>query len=269
MDEEFKEDGIEWDGRGYFGCPDLPPGVRPEDVEADPWLRWAHIFQALKAGDWGPAEALLDLYRAAPTPIFEEVCYLLLGDAGSSAMLDRVARILEGTNSLEVALDFSDAVRTRGLLADVPLLLGVHERFAESDAAMFAIHISALLEPRPGPLASPEDFASPAAYRAAVLARCADRADKFGTDRIPVLHGERFGVVRLAERILRALPERHFPMHLRRRFEASTGIDCSAFYRDGVVQPGDAARIVERFLDSHDSERYEDGARYFFGHRVP
>jgi hypothetical protein len=55
----------------------------------------------------------------------------------------------------------------------------------------------------------------------------------------------------------------------RRRFEASTGIDCSGFYKDRNFQPLTAAAILEDFLESPEVARYEEGVRYFFGHRIP
>ncbi|NJK31974.1 MAG: hypothetical protein HC927_05885 [Deltaproteobacteria bacterium] len=55
----------------------------------------------------------------------------------------------------------------------------------------------------------------------------------------------------------------------RRRFEASTGIDCSEFYSDGEFFPLVAAARLEAWIDSPEADRYEPGVRYFFGHRIP
>ena len=51
--------------------------------------------------------------------------------------------------------------------------------------------------------------------------------------------------------------------------EASTGIDCSGFYQEEKPQPLTAAAIIEDFLESSESQHYEKGVRYFFGHRIP
>ena len=46
--------------------------------------------------------------------------------------------------------------------------------------------------------------------------------------------------------------------------------DWRGFYgKAGKLQPLSAAAIVEEFLESRESEKYEDGVRYFFGHRIP
>ncbi|WP_224367643.1 hypothetical protein [Hyalangium versicolor] len=270
MTSEFEEQGIDWQGKGYFGCPEPVAGVAPDELSADPWLRWAAIQAAARKGDFAPTAHLVRIYDEAPSPILEGLCGTLLGDAAPSSIINDVALMLDATDSFEATLDFSDVVQSRGLLADVPLLLRAYKQVAEfEDAAILPIHLSWLLEPKPGPLSRPDSFASLKEYLDAVTRRYHERTEKFGTDRVLLLRGERFGVVRLAERLLLELRGQQFPFTLRRKFEASTGIDCSAFYRDRVIQPGDAAKIVERFLESHESERYQDGARYFFGHAVP
>ncbi|QRK11042.1 hypothetical protein JQX13_13790 [Archangium violaceum] len=111
------------------------------------------------------------------------------------------------------------------------------------------------------------------AYEDRVLERYEELKRKFGTDQVILLHGERFSVVSVARRLLRSLNgsdfERAKRPFYRRRFEASTGIDCSPFYKDGEFQPLTAAAILEDFLESPEAARYEEGVRYFFGHRIP
>ncbi|WP_437767844.1 hypothetical protein WME77_12770 [Sorangium sp. So ce764] len=271
MSDDFQKRGIQWFGRGYFGSPEPRADVTPEAAEEDPWQLWLTTLQAAKKGDFGPTARLLGLYERADTVIFESVCAQLLGDAGTSDAVDEAARMLEATDSFELTLSLSDVLRSRGRLSDVPIILGAYEKIAQfEDAAIVPIYLSSLLEFKPGPLCNPAKFASLAAYREAVMKRHAERADKFGTDRVLLLGGERFGVVRLAERILWEMSEaEYFPVLHRRKLEASTGIDCTGFYRDEIVQPRAAVEIVEGFLQSHASERYEDGVQYFFGHRVP
>ncbi|MEZ4271726.1 MAG: hypothetical protein R3C68_09935 [Myxococcota bacterium] len=55
----------------------------------------------------------------------------------------------------------------------------------------------------------------------------------------------------------------------RHKFEVATGIDCSEMFYERMPQPLVAAKIVEEFLESPDVDKYEDGVRYFFGHRIP
>ncbi|NVB40421.1 hypothetical protein G6O69_21455 [Pseudenhygromyxa sp. WMMC2535] len=78
----------------------------------------------------------------------------------------------------------------------------------------------------------------------------------------------------MAERLiaLSTAKYKYLPSWVRRRFEAATGIDCRAMFDPKVKgrwRPLQAAAIAERFLASPEAERYEDGVRYFFGHRIP
>lgn len=59
------------------------------------------------------------------------------------------------------------------------------------------------------------------------------------------------------------------PWWLRRRFEAMTGIDCGSFYEDEEFQPLTGAALLEDFRDSGGLAQFDEGVRYFFGHRVP
>lgn len=53
-------------------------------------------------------------------------------------------------------------------------------------------------------------------------------------------------------------------------FEASTGVDCSAFFdQDNTLQYLPATAIMETFLESDGRKRFQPGQRYFFGHRIP
>ena len=41
------------------------------------------------------------------------------------------------------------------------------------------------------------------------------------------------------------------------------------YKKEGVIQPLATAAILEEFLESPEAAKYEDGVRYFFGHRIP
>jgi hypothetical protein len=90
-----------------------------------------------------------------------------------------------------------------------------------------------------------------------------------------VFQGRPLDIGKLAEDMLDILRSRarrfELPAFatLRHRFEASTGIDCRAFYKNDDVQPLAAAEILERFLESGAAARFVPGKRYFFGHEVP
>ncbi len=100
-----------------------------------------------------------------------------------------------------------------------------------------------------------------------------DLINQFKSENTPVLHGQQFSVRGLALRLQNHLRGSEindvYVARDRHRFESATGIDCRKFFNKGSVKVMAAAAIVEEFLESPESEKYEDGVRYFFGHRIP
>jgi hypothetical protein len=271
MAKEFSQTGIEWTGRGYFGCPAPPPGAfnRP-DLADDPWQYWAVALEQAKRGDFGLLPRLIDFREREVHPILNRLCTLLLGDAGTPPCFDRILRTIESGNNYEVTIDFANSVCTRGRLADVPPLVRAFESIAEiKDAAIIPVLISDVLEGDDRALSDADKFVSFNDYRDAVMARYNQVAETVGSDRALVFGGEQFGVARLAQKILDRIQKPYVRPMLRRRFEAATGIDCTAFYHEGTFQPLSASAILEEFLESPAAAAFEDGVRYFFGHPVP
>ncbi len=90
-----------------------------------------------------------------------------------------------------------------------------------------------------------------------------------------ILGGAPFSVVGLAKRMLahaKAGEDSSRTNFERMLFEANTGISCREFFtNDEEVQfrPLAASAILEDFLADPWRDHFEDGVRYFFGHRVP
>ncbi|WP_116120750.1 hypothetical protein [Archangium gephyra] len=231
------------------------------------------MLEAAKRGEFSRLSSLMDLYWQTKDHVFRQLCSILLGDAGLDDCLSKIEGYLKSPGQpiySDNALNFCRIIAARGRLSDVPLLLNAFlQRASVRDMDMVCLYISRLLEPEIGRLAEPSEFPSLEEYAASVMRRYSELAERFKTLDVFVYGGERFGVVRLAEKILVELREPWFSMDLRAKFEASTGIDCSRFYQSGVLQPLTAAAIVEQFLESPDSAHYEDGVRYFFKHRLP
>jgi hypothetical protein len=167
-------------------------------------------------------------------------------------------------------LDYCSALHYRGKLADVPGILRAYERIAEfPDSDIVPVWLSNLLEPEDGVVSvqvRPDDLPD---YLKTVSDRYNELAAELGTDQVIVFRGARFGVVPLAQYVLRRIQHPYVRDELRHRFEASTGIDCTGFYRNGDLRPLAAAVILEDFLASPAADAFEPGVRYFFGHRIP
>ncbi len=275
MEDKAENPGIDRLVRGYFGIPAPPPGaVFPVNPKADPWQALAIAVQEAKTGNFTHLPRVLDLYDPSGDYRFNYHCIIFIGDAGTGSCFERIIAELEhqaDPDDYEVGINYSRALTSRGLLADIPLLVKAYHRhaFFRDAAEIIPSFISSLLEPEPGPLSDPTEFARRPLYKAAVLARYQELSEAFGGDQVLVIKGERFGVVSMAERMIELLHKPYFSPNLRRKFEATTGIDCSAFYKKEVLQPLAAAAIVEEFLESPEAAKFEEGVRYFFGHRIP
>ncbi len=107
-------------------------------------------------------------------------------------------------------------------------------------------------------------------YLGLVMHRHEALCSQHGGGDLLIFNGEPSGVRYFAHRLAHDIgPARRAEADLRRRFEASTGIDCHDMFVDKVFQPLAAARLAESFLNSEQAATYQDGVRYFFGHRIP
>jgi hypothetical protein len=263
----------EWEGAGYFAYPAPPAdGALSESaLSAAPALLWLAALSAAKQGDFSLIPRLVPICADDSEPILSTLASDLTGDAGTDSVIDSVAeRLQRADDNYEAVLGFCSVLDARGLLADVLTLLNAFEAIQEvGDAAIISVYLSNCLEEEPGPLSEYYKFESFGAYRQAIERRYQELVEQFGTDRILLLGAQPFGVLPLARKILTRARKPYFPMQLRRRFEASTGIDCSSFYDEGEFQPLRVAALVETFLEDPGSARFRDGQRYFFGHPIP
>lgn len=264
---------VDWEDRGYFaygmGVAATAASRRADLLpQADDHIRWQLALAKAKRGDFSGIPALIELAAGDTHPTNRRLCAELLGDAGPASAVDAIAgRLSSGEPSFELTLAWSSVLMRRGRLSDVPIVLAAFEQVAEiRDADILAVHISECLESGYD-LADPQDHRSFAHYRHAVLARCAELADRYGSDEVLLDAGERLSVNGLARRTLERLREPYFPCELRRRFECATGIDCSSFYNRRTFNPMAATALLEDFLKG--ATAHEDGVRCFFGHRIP
>jgi len=264
-----------WKGLGYFVPATLSddPDLKKEE-SASLWLESQEILAQAKVGNFGRVERLLDIHAETKSFLLRWACAQILGDVGTPSCFKRMMRELNGALDPDMAGNFCHAFEAWGGLSAVPAILQSYDRyfgFQKMDA--LPLLLSTIIEPQWGALTERPAEDEVVAYEERVMAQYEALKQKFGTDQVILLHGERFGVVSLARRMRRSLGDGDFegamqPFY-RRRFEASTGIDCSSFYKDRNFQPLTAAAILEDFLESPEAARYEEGVRYFFGHRIP
>lgn len=233
---------------------------------------------ACRAGDFSGTVELLELMEPRTDDMLSRACGLLLGDAGTSLAIRQVADFVRARFAaldpfgLDNALAIADALSTDGNLNFVTDILETLEwNLASDDSLIIALHLSRMLEPRWGLIAEkPTEQDDFRAYRELVSENVDTFRNKFGAT-ARIFMAQPSNPYTTARLIIGHQGSTDFEeaaqVQLRRRFEAETGIDCTAFFSEGLFQPLHAATITESFLQ--DNKPYEAGAKYFFGHRVP
>lgn len=89
----------------------------------------------------------------------------------------------------------------------------------------------------------------------------------------PLYEGQVLDIVRTAKTLYKRLTAKDDSKDRIYRekmlFEASTGVDCSAFFdKDNTLQYLPATAIIETFLEREDLDRFQPGQRYFFGNPI-
>jgi hypothetical protein len=264
MAEAKYEFWIEAQGKGFFGCPSVGPDVRlPKSYHDNPGLVCAHALDRAKKGDFTPTTTILNLYGTTGRPIVDSMVLGLIAYAGPTSCFLNVVDVVKRTADLSKVLDFCGVMAERGELAYIPIFLDKYlSNQSHRDAEYLIDYIGDLM-------GAAFDTFDPEDYKETVLTAYRQLIATLGSEKVLVFRGERYGVVRLARYLLNAVKEPYFRSSFRRSFEAATGIDCSSWYQDGKLLPLAATATLEEFLESPDAAKYEDGVRYFFGHRIP
>lgn len=261
----------DWRSKGYFHCPAPAPNTRPPVTPlADPWQWWQFACHRAKNGQFDLVPGLLEICQDPEDAIQAHMSATLLGDAGANKAFEPLIPLLRTTDNTELAVKLCLSLTLRGRLADVPVLLDALVDIGMDEGGdTIASGIARLLEADGMANSDPAAFTSFGDYCEAVMNRHQELIDQLGGDQVFVFRGEPVGVVSTARRLLEMVREPKLPLDLSRKFVVSTGIDCASWYEDGRLKSLIAADALEAFLESPDAAKYEDGVRYFFGHRVP
>jgi hypothetical protein len=170
--------------------------------------------------------------------------------------------------------DLASTFALSGLLWTIPVMLEIYQRTPdEDDAKAIPLLMSQVLEPRFSQFSSRDLNVTISDYRKIVLEKYNGLLEQFKSENTPLYCGELFGVKSLALRLRNGLSSSAihaaYVARDRHRFEAATGIDCRNFFQGYSLKVLAATAIVEEFIESRESEKYEEGVRYFFGHRIP
>jgi hypothetical protein len=296
---QFIKDGtFSWGALDYHYREGPQAGLdAPEALaSADPWVMLAATLERAKRGDHEPIGRLERLVRSDnQNALVTNMALELVGTAGTRDQLRLLEAImLHGEDSL--AAEACGAASCAGTLSLVSSMLAAWTRTNNfRHRQTISLRLGLLLEEWDGPITTMEPayesenaeeteeedpekeiFATESQYEEIIKAAVAEVRSRCSSDDSPVILGKPFGVVSLAEYMLDLVKSDidqptlgSMFLYLRHRFDASTGIDCSRFFDQRKFQPLAAAAILEEFLESSETEKYVEGVRYFFGHRIP
>jgi hypothetical protein len=298
----FLKGTFAWSFLGYSYA-ERPPFnlLEPDALSSDnAWIVIAAVLERAKRGDHTYIPRLQAYFQTTTRNGPEHASIHLTGDAGREADLAALQLVLEkGPDPLRAYA--AEAAEMAGRLWLIPSMLEAWKRvISRSNHETIGFAISSLLESPGGPIAKnagiynvdptvASKIGNPAMramaerhareqsvteFEQEVQARLESLRREFG-DRALLWRGRPFNVRVLAEQMYALVRDPAArPLHglfipMRHKFEAATGIDCSGCFRNGTLQPLNAEALLEAYLASEASTKYEDNVRYFFGHRIP
>lgn len=264
----------------------------------------AAVLGNARAGNFGVFDHLLRLMQRDDSALTWNACTNLLSYAAPYSVIKRLlesfheevyvrhdggtqsymCRILGGCKALwavPVILDIFSLVKDLGRRDYIPIYLSYlleEERGPISDGPPIAKNAEQKTGESFSEFFSDEEAVEydESAFRSAVLTKYTEIRDSLvgaNEARVAVFEGEPLSLKKVALKLLARLQTNEDTEEIevgRMILEGSTGLNCAAFYqRHGRVQPLAAAAVVEEFLESDEAAKYEDGVRYFFGHRIP
>jgi hypothetical protein len=267
-----------WDELGYsFSAP--APSLLDSAASLsspDPWIVLAAVLTRAKAGQFDSVVLLEQFLSPDASALLVRACVDLLGDVATEPALECLSRLLKHESD-EIKIEVCRGCRQSGSLRLVPGMLDAWQSLKRyPDRTSVSSMISALLEESPGAICEFEGITE-RQYRDLVMHRVEELKDLAGgRGEIPFWKGRVFGVVSLAEEMLRLLRAEDATLadlevdfiELRHKFEASTGIACSRFFKNEQFQPLAAFAVLEEFLAGQSPPTYAEGVRYFFSRPV-
>ena len=264
------EFGFEPMNRGYFfQSPRPPPTAELVNDAARPWLTLQTCLRHAVEGDRTPLEVLASLVKPAGQSIFSIAAIELLADAADDRVIAPWRAMITREEDPEFIASLCWGLLRRGMLDDVPLVLDAyrrhpnHPRFAYLEGALNCLFAYAPLT------LGPHQAMGMEACTARVTQCYESVRRKLGRDHVPIFRGGIYDVSTIARELIELRHGPEITAHLRVRFEASTGIDCSDWVNeDHGFDSQRAAETARKFLGSKESASYRPGQLYFFGRPI-
>jgi hypothetical protein len=262
-----------WNAHGYYGFPLNKLDELDDPASFSAWKAYSDLLVSARHGNFSNIQVLIDWHKESSDWVLRRAYVKLLGDAGSTKVLQELTENLFPDALLYDQYDYVETMINWGSLEIIPALANLYAaHYSDEDAKFIPARLSRLLEEVPGPIYKFPRHGpalAVASYHQLVMDRYEELITAFGSNNTIVFRGGRLNVLSVAKHILKDLESKRFDEEMRHKFEAMTGLNCKSFYRDHKLQPLAAVSLVEDFLESSDSYKYDEGVRYFFGHRIP
>jgi hypothetical protein len=280
-------------GLGFSMAADAPMNLLDSLALQDenPWVVLAAIVERAKHGDFTYLPQVFDcLRRSEGDGAFWYACSDTLAHAAPSSVLRQLvtefhSEIWEREDLWRIEY-VVDVLRRSLRLWTVPIMLSIFleigdrkeideidEDQDEPSLILVPDYLSQLLEEELGPIAEAELFDSDLNYQDLVTRTYEQRCRELGSSEAAILNGKPFSVRLIVEDLLAKVMDKGADSlgvaEERMLFEATTGVDCSAFFDNFQLRRLAATDVLEKFLESPHVNQYEPGVRYFFGHRIP
>ncbi|WP_426755069.1 hypothetical protein [Myxococcus sp. Y35] len=262
----------------------------------DPWRILPCVLANLQQGRFEVSKRLVALMREVRDAEVWDACAVLLSYAAPYSVIRELEasseKLLEPRRSPYTRRYFCEVLACSGGVWGVPYLIRHYRELKDRKVeAEVEFYISQVLETEPGPVARgprvlwesnglppPFEESLPVLLTDEYLKQLEETFQELVSsqklyEKEALVEGERLNIRNVARRLLKRVQtgERRDRIEDGRMLlEATTGLDCRAFFDDsGRLKNLTAAAIVEEFLERGDADRYQPGARYFFGHRIP
>lgn len=297
---EFLYGTFDWSENGYQISTSLSIDLLNASSLNDdnPWIVLAGVVERAKVSDHSAIKALRRLFYMQEPFALAGVALMVVGNAGTYDDMQLLVEAMRSDDS-GARRCACQAASQAGYLWLVPHMLNAWNRATSlHDHEIIGYAISDLIETESGEIAAEASIYAPPPLSQRMLndprfapglelrKKLADKkplfpilvqskydemVTQYGTDQVVVWNGKIFSVVNFAKDLLNKIRSNVVRSYIddRQKFEASTGIDCSAFFFDFEPQRLNIAATLEKFLKTSEIDNYEDGVRYFFGHRIP
>ncbi len=265
---------------------------------SNPWIVLAGVVERAKVRDHSSIKELRRFFHLKEPFALARTALLVVGNAGTYDDMQLLVQAIQSDDSETRRFACQAACQT-GYLWLVPTMLNAWGRaISLHDHEIIGYAISDLLETESGEIAAEASIYPPPPLSQSMLddprfvkgfelreklafkkpmfptlvqKKYDEMVKRFRTDQVVVWNGQVFDVVNFAKDFLYKIKSNVVGAYIdyRQKFEASTGIDCSAFFLNSEVQRLNISATLEAFLESSEVDNYEPGARYFFGHQIP